>query len=394
MEWFMNTNMRRFISFLIFFGALTAVGVWWWSTQSTTAVADTTLTTYLIDDGQQGFAQATEPGNVRFPEDLGPHNDFQTEWWYYTGNLKAEDGRDFGYQFTIFRRALTPELAESTSDWRSNQVYFAHFAISDIANDDFYYFEKFSRGSLGLAGAQAVPYQVWIEDWSVEEQVDGTVQMRAAQDGIALDLNLTQTKAPVLQGDRGLSAKGSTPGNASYYYSLVNQRSEGTITIGEEIIAVTGHSWKDHEYSTSALEIGATGWDWFSLQFDNADENALMLFQIRRDDGTLQAESGGSWILPDSSVEKITLEDMQIEVLDTWTSPHNGAEYPSSWRIQIPKIGLDITGEALMADQELNLSTTYWEGAVRFSGTLDGEPISATGYVEMTGYSGSMAGRI
>ena len=391
----MGIKMRRFVVVLIVVGLLTAVVLWWGQTEENTAVADTS-TTYLVPDQTDttGFAQATTPNAVTFPEAFGPHNDYQTEWWYYTGNLTTAEGRDFGYQFTIFRRALTPEQTQTSSDWRSNQFYFAHFAVSDIANDDFYYFEKFSRGAAGLAGAQATPYEVWIEDWSVAEQADGTIFMQANQDNIRLELTLTQTRPPILHGAGGLSIKGSTPGNASYYYSQIGQQTAGTITIGDEVIPVTGQSWKDHEYSTTALDNGAIGWDWFSLQFDNADQNALMLFQIRREDGSFQPESGGSWILPDGSVEKIALEDMQIEVLDTWTSPHTGADYPSEWRIQIPKIGLDITGRALMADQELNLSTTYWEGAVAFEGTLNGEPVSATGYVEMTGYAGSMAGRI
>ena len=390
--------MRRLLSVLLVGGLLTAVGLslWWLNEGANTAVADTSLTTYLSEETETSFARADTPGTVTFPEAFGSHDNFQTEWWYYTGNLQDEAGRDFGYQFTIFRRALTPEAAESnanSSDWRSNQIYFAHFAVSDIANDDFYYFEKFSRGAAGLAGAQAEPYHVWIEDWFVEEQADGTIRMFATQDGITLDLMLTQTRPPILHGDRGLSAKGSNPGNASYYYSQINQQTAGTLTINGQAIGVTGHSWKDHEYSSSALEEGSTGWDWFSLQFDNEAEHALMLFQIRREDGSLQAQSGGSWVLPDGSVEKIRLEDMEIEVLDSWTSPHTGGTYPSAWRIQIPKIGLDITGQALMGDQELLLSTIYWEGAVEFSGTLNGEAITAVGYVEMTGYIGSMDGR-
>lgn len=387
--------MRRLLSGLLVLG-LVGVGLFWlWQGGGDTAVADTTLTTYLVEENQAGFAQADTPGAVTFPEAFGPHNDFQTEWWYYTGNLQDEAGQQYGYQFTIFRRALTPELApvtDSSSDWRSNQVYFAHFAISDIPADNFHYFERFSRGAAGLAGAQAEPYHVWLENWFVEEQEDGRVHMFATQEGITLDLFLTPT-TPILHGDQGLSAKGSEPGNASYYYSQINQPTVGTLTFNGREVAVTGHSWKDHEYSTSALEAGAIGWDWFSLQFDNEGENALMLFQIRREDGSLQAESGGSWILADGSVEKIRVEDMQIEVLETWRSPHTGGVYPSAWRIQIPKIGLDITGEALMGDQELLVSTIYWEGVVEFSGTLQGEPITAVGYVEMTGYVGSMDGR-
>lgn len=368
-----------------------AAGYWGWR-QVTAVPADNrgAVAQYLTNETAEGFAKATEPGAIEFPRDFGPHEEYQTEWWYYTGNLATADGREFGYQFTIFRYGLTPaDINEETpSDWRSNQVYFAHFTVSDIEDGGFYDFEKFSRGAADLAGAQSDPYHVWIENWFVQEQEDGTTKLFGQQDGVQLALNLTQTKPPVLHGDEGLSVKGSSDGNASYYYSLVQQISVGTVTIGDEVYEVTGKSWKDHEYSTSALEEGSVGWDWFSLQFDNADENALMLFQIRREDGSLQAESGGSWILADGSVIDIDLEDIEIEVLDTWTSPQSDGEYPVEWRISVPKIDLELTGRALMPNQELDVSTVYWEGAVRFTGTLAGEPVTATGYIEMTGYTG------
>jgi predicted secreted hydrolase len=196
----------------------------------------------------EGFARATEPGAVEFPRDLGPHDDYQTEWWYYTGNLDAADGRRFGFQFTIFRRALTPEgettdYADSTdcdpgnlcesvesvvsSDWRSNQVYLAHFAISDIDADAFYPAERFSRGAAGLAGATAEPYRVWLEDWSVEAIAPGQVRLRAQTADASLDLVLTETLPPVLHGDDGLSQKGPEPGNASYYYSIIRPAGGG-----------------------------------------------------------------------------------------------------------------------------------------------------------------------
>jgi predicted secreted hydrolase len=354
-----------------------------------------------------GFARATEPGAVEFPRDLGPHDDYQTEWWYYTGNLATADGRLFGFQFTIFRRALAPSGAletefgggdsaltnsASSSDWRSNQVYLAHFTISDIAADEFHAAERFSRGAVGLAGAQATPYRVWLEDWTVEEIAPGQVRLRAQTDEVALDLALTETLPPILQGDAGLSVKGPEPGNASYYYSIVQQRASGAVSVGEETFDVSGLAWKDHEWSTSALSEGAVGWDWFSLQLDNG--GALMLFEIRRADGTREPASAGSYVAPDGVVTPLALGDWTLEVTETWSSPTSGGEYPAGWRISVPSIGLELTGRPLMANQELNVSTVYWEGAVEFSGAMNGAPIGAQGYIELTGYAGSMAGRL
>jgi predicted secreted hydrolase len=348
----------------------------------------------LVLPPAEGFSLATEPNSIVFPDDLGPHDDYQTEWWYYTGNLDGPDGRPFGFQFTIFRRALLPPAAtaDGSSDWRSDQVYLAHFTISDMANDAFYPAERFSRGAAGLAGAQASPYRVWLEDWSVEEIAPGQVRLRAQTGEVALDLTLTETLPPVLHGDGGLSAKGPEPGNASYYYSLVQQRAKGTVTVPGETVPVTGLAWKDHEWSTRALSEGAIGWDWVSLQLDNG--GALMLFEIRREDGTLEPASAGSYITPDGQVQHLDLGDWTLEVTDEWTSPTSGATYPAGWRISVPSAGLELEGRPQMAAQELNVSSVYWEGAVSFEGTLAGEPVAAEGYIEMTGYAGSMEGRL
>ncbi|MCB8927401.1 MAG: hypothetical protein H6652_17455 [Ardenticatenaceae bacterium] len=385
--------MKRLSLFVLILTLLVAGGLVWWNfgAGSETAVAEATF--LQASEDTTGFARATEPNNIQFPGDLGPHDDYQTEWWYYTGNLDDGNGRQFGYQFTIFRRALTSdEVADAASDWRSNQVYLAHFTVSDVANEAFYPHERFSRGAAGLAGAQAAPYRVWLEDWSVEEMPSGEVRLLADGGNVALDLLLTQTLPPILHGDGGLSAKGPEPGNASYYYSQVRQETRGTVRIGEEVIAITGLSWKDHEYSTSALSEGAIGWDWFSMQFDNG--SSLMFFQIRREDGTLEPFSSGSFIAADGTVTHLTREDWSLGVLDEWTSPTSEATYPAGWRIEIASLDLVLEGRPLMPNQELNVSTVYWEGASQFSGNLAGQPVSALGYVEMTGYFATMNGRI
>lgn len=359
---------------------------------SQTAVStNASLESLLVDDGQpaSSFARAMIPNAVQFPRDLGPHEEYQTEWWYYTGNLETDNGRQLGYQFTIFRRSLVPlqdmKLPDNPSEWRSNQVYLAHFTISDIVNERFYAAERFSRDAGGLAGARAVPYQVWLENWSVEEAAPGEIQLWAQTDDVSLDLRLHETLPPVLHGEGGLSQKGAEAGNASYYYSIVQQQTAGELTIEGESLDVTGLSWKDHEYSTSALSPGSEGWDWFSLQLD--DGSALMIFQIRRDDGSIETASSGSFIHPDGLVEHLEWGDWQLEVVDSWTSPTSGAEYPAAWHLALRDQDIALQGRALMPNQELNLSTVYWEGAVAFQGTRAGKPVDATGYIEMTGYA-------
>ena len=388
--------MRKYVGYGVVL--ILVVGGFFWYRTTSMAAADAGAAALLTPAGEtdlDGFATATLPNNVEFPRDLGPHNEYQTEWWYYTGNLETDNGRQFGYQFTIFRRAFSPEGGEAsleTSEWRSNQLYFAHFTITDVEGEGFYPAEKFSRGAVGLAGAQASPYRVWIENWQAVENENGLVEIIAETDEVALNLTLTQTLPPILHGDGGLSIKGPGEGNASYYYSLIQQRSEGTVRVGSETFAVTGLSWKDHEYSTSALEEGATGWDWFSMQFE--DGSALMFFEIRKNDGSLSDFSHGSFIAADGTITPLEKGSWELEILAEWTSPTSGATYPSGWQITIPSLDLVLEGTPLLKNQELNVSTIYWEGATEFSGTRGGVPVNGRGYVELTGYAQSMEGRL
>ncbi|HRQ38426.1 MAG TPA: lipocalin-like domain-containing protein [Chloroflexota bacterium] len=396
--------MKRWFVFLVMILAVIA-GLWWRQQRevgAATAVS-ASVTSYLSGEADAAFARATEPGAIRFPRDLAAHDEYQTEWWYYTGNLQTADGREFGYQFTIFRRALIPEIGDwrleieaseqsptsnpqsPSSNWRTNQVYFAHFTVSDIANRQFYQHEKLSRGSTGLAGAQAEPYRVWIEVWSAMETAPGVVRLRAQSEDVTIDLQLRQTLPPILHGDAGLSQKGPEAGNASYYYSFVQQPTEGTVQIGNQTFTVSGVSWKDHEYGTSALTRAAVGWDWFSAQLDNGA--ALMVGQIREADGRASPYSIGTWIAADGETTVLSAADMNLTVSDTWRSPTTGITYPAGWRLEIPKVGLVLTAVPLMPNQELTLNTTYWEGAIAYSGIVNGEPISGRGYVELTGYN-------
>lgn len=389
---------RRSIVSLLLLATVVGAGYAWWRLAGAAGgQPQASLIPLLVYEDTAGFARATEPNAISFPRDLGPHDNFQTEWWYYTGNLGTDEGRQFGFELTFFRRALTPPdqapaAGASSSEWRTNQVYLAHFTISDIAGQAFYQEERFSRGAAGLAGAQAQPYRVWLEDWAAEEQADGRVRLVARTDHVSLDLLLTETLEPILHGDGGLSPKGPEAGNASYYYSIIQQRAEGTVGVQGVDYAVAGRAWKDHEYSTSALSPGAIGWDWFSIQLD--DGGGLMFFQIRHDDGQIDPASSGTVIFPDGSTRELAAGDWQLEVLDHWTSPRSGAEYPAGWRITIPALDLELTGRPLLADQELNVSTTYWEGATAFEGQRGGAPISGQGYVELTGYAEDLSGRL
>lgn len=342
------------------------------------------------------YAQATDPNyNWQFPQDHGAHEDFLTEWWYYTGNVAAEDGRRFGFQYTVFRRAVLPENQTQDSEWRTRQVYLVHFTVSDIETGTFYHDERFSRGAAGLAGATTDPrYRVWVEDWQVEAQNDDATElhMTAAMDGAAIDLSIVREMDIVFQGENGLSQKSGVEGNASYYYSIPRMETEGTITIQGEMFEVTGVTWMDHEFSTSALGDDALGWDWFGLIFDDGRE--LMIGQIRLTDGGKEPAFGGLLVDEDGTTTYLPADSFEMQPLDFWTSEQTGVTYPSGWDIQIraDAIGaeepLEFQAIPLMKNQELPTDPTYWEGAVRVEGDVTGY-----GYNEMTGYADEMTGR-
>ncbi|RIK39870.1 MAG: carotenoid 1,2-hydratase, partial [Chloroflexi bacterium] len=225
-------------------------------------------------------------------------------------------------------------------------------------------------------------------------------QLRAVathEDGSAarLELTLVEARPPVLHGDAGLSRKGPEPGNASYYYSLIGLASRGTFTLGDHSVQVTGRSWMDHEFGTSALSANALGWDWFSVQLDgvqSADGLALMFARIRTADGGALDEFEGTLVQPDGTQQPIGTGDFTLEVLDRWTSPRTGIPYPSGWRVYLPAYDLELTLLPVVRDQEMDVSFVYWEGAVTVTGTQAGAPVQGHGYVELTGYGSRAAG--
>ncbi|MCI0401077.1 MAG: carotenoid 1,2-hydratase [Gammaproteobacteria bacterium] len=340
----------------------------------------------LVGENTSGFAQATRTRPFSFPTDYGPHNAYQAEWWYFTGNVVTSLGRPFGFELTFFRVALAPGEPVDKSPWRTNQLYLAHFALTDVDGEKFYAYERVSRGALGLAGARSDSLTIWLEDWSVRssETRHFPVILSAAEGNIAIELSLEQGKPVVLNGYRGLSQKSSGPGNASYYYSLTRMPTRGTVRIDGETFAVVGTSWMDREWSTSALGPDQIGWDWFALQMSDGQE--IMFYRLRRQDGSTDPYSAGTLVTPSGAALQLTHDAVQIEVLDYWKSPRDSTRYPARWRIKVPIERLELEVRPILAQQELNLSVRYWEGAVEFAGTHADEPIHGRGYVELTGY--------
>jgi predicted secreted hydrolase len=389
----MRSSRLVLLASLLFVAALGA-GTYWLTVGSEESTLQTSVSVAdAMSSDTTGYRRATTVRDFSFPEDHGPHPGFKNEWWYVTGNIDGPSGEPFGYELTIFRFALTPPEQSTTvvanvgSDWRTNQFYMAHFAVSNGEDETFHAYERFGRGGAGIAGAQTNPFRVWLEDWSMQSVQDGStfpIRLQTRTPEVGINLTLRPEKPMVLQGDRGLSQKGPGQGNASYYYSYTRLATEGTLITSGDTLAVTGESWMDREWSTSALGPNQVGWDWFSLQL--ADGRELMYYQLRNEDGTASRFSDGTLVGPDGSTETLRPEDVTVEVHDTWTSPDGTHTYPVEWTLQIPSENIDLRITPYFPEQELEVSVRYWEGAVRVNGSHSGR-----GYVELTGYGDSPA---
>lgn len=340
-----------------------------------------------------GYRRVTGPCGFEFPRDHGAHPGYRTEWWYYTGNLVAENGARFGFQLTFFRRQLRPSVErdrwpQPPSAWRTDQVFLAHAALTDIDGDKHYHAEDMSRGALGLAGVEKLEnkVRVFLGDW--ETVIGPRVHTLAmADDEFGFDLRLTPVKALVAHGDGGYSRKGTDPARASCYYSFTRMATTGTLRLQDRRFKVEGLSWMDHEYSTAPLEPGIRGWSWFSLQLDNGVE--LMLFLLNLEAGGHHPASSGTLVAVDGTVTAVPSASIQAEVLRRWTSPETGAEYPLAWRLRLAEPALDMRIETPVDDQEMQTGqttgVTYWEGSVTAAGRLGEQEVKGRGYMELTG---------
>jgi predicted secreted hydrolase len=350
-----------------------------------------------VNDGLTNIAgwHEAEPGyQYSFPRDHASHEPYAIEWWYYTGNVATSEGRRFGYQLTFFRVGVSREPV-NPSRWALRNLYMAHFAISDIEQKSFHSSERLNRAGVGWAGAEELNYRVWNEDW--EARLDGREHILAARDGdYQLALKLSPLKPEVIHGQNGISQKGPSEGNASHYYSLTRLQTTGRLIVGGQEFEVEGLSWMDHEFGTSFLEEEQVGWDWFSIQLD--DGRDLMLFEIRRRDGTIDPRSSATMIEADGSASHIPFGELSLTSSETWRSSESSATYPLAWMIDLPGYGMRLNVKAAFDAQELRTTdstgVTYWEGSVTVDGVAGDKRVQGRGYLEMTGYTGQSMGAI
>jgi predicted secreted hydrolase len=335
------------------------------------------------------FLPALPGYQYSFPRDHGSHDEYATEWWYYTGHLRTDSGRRYGFEVTFFRVGVRPSGEPAQTNWDLQNLALAHFAITDVNGRAFRYYEKLNRASPFTAQAAVDRLHVFNEGWRAITLPDGSWRLIASEGGDAIDLTLRSHKPPAIHGENGISIKAQGLGYASHYYSMTRLDVSGTITAkGRKAERCTGTAWMDHEFGSSALRENQQGWDWFSVQLDNEAE--LMLYQIRRRDGTPDITSSGSLITDTGEVIHIRHDQMRIRAQGRWTSLRSQATYPMGWLVEVPALEISLKLTPVLREQELitrrSTQVTYWEGAVDVTGSFGDVGVSGQGYVEMTGY--------
>jgi predicted secreted hydrolase len=351
-------------------------------------ISVTLLLPFLLTAQQDVRYRQALPGyTYAFPHDHGAHRDFKLEWWYYTGNLRAEDGHQFGYELTFFRTGMD-RIYDNPSTWRVGELYMAHFAVTDVTAKKFHYFEKLNRAGPGIAGASEGALNVWNENWS--GRLEGVAITLVASAGeAAIELSLEPKKRPAIHGIGGVSQKAEGPGRASHYYSLSRLATRGVLRLGGTTFEVSGESWMDHEFGTNQLTEDQAGWDWFSIQLDNGAE--LMLYRMRNRDGSIDPHSSGTIVERDAGTRHLRISEFTAAPGRRWTSPKTGTSYPVEWTIVLPGRSTELRVTPLLDEQELvttrSTGIAYWEGAIEIRGTWEGQPVTGHGYLELTGYA-------
>ncbi len=341
------------------------------------------------------FSQYQEamPGyHFQFPRDHFDHPNFQTEWWYYTGNLRSSDGHRFGFELTFFREGVNRNSKTNESAWGIRDLYIAHFALSDITGKQFLEQERINRAGPGLAGISERDNRIWNGNWQVAWNADRQ-QLSAVGDAFRISLSTRTAKQPIIHGLDGISQKAAGPGHASHYISFTRLLTAGTLSLNGTQFNVDGSSWMDHEFFTNQLSPDEAGWDWLSLQL--SDNTELMLYRLRHKDGSIDPFSSGTYVDAQGRAVHLTESDFSMKPgTELWASPETKANYPISWRVSVPKLQIDLNITTPLHSQEIvsrrKRTPSYWEGAIDLAGRRGVQPLSGVGYLEMTGYAGSV----
>jgi predicted secreted hydrolase len=322
-------------------------------------------------------AQTSSPGSaplVHLPADGAAHPKTHNEWWYVVGHMRS-GSHTFGYEVTIFKflDVRPPGFSSAVS------VYRTDIAISDETGKKFhqkvtYYFPQSASLSTSSLNAR-------VGSASLVASGPKDLTLHAAFAKFSIALHLHSARPPMYVGGRGYINFGT---QFTYYYSLTDLASSGTITVNGRTFTVTGISWLDHQWGDWSWA-GAKGWTWMALQLSNGIQ--LSLFDVRAFGTPIQFAS-----VLNKSGKTLSVPGVTITSSGSWHSPHTGATYPSGWTVHIPALKATFHISPTLKDQELIAQNqpqgSYWEGSGRVTGRYGGKAVTGYSYTELTGYAG------
>lgn len=337
----------------------------------------------------EGYATADAPWRFRFPSDHGAHPDYRTEVWHFSGSLASPQGRSYGFQLTFFRIGVTPPgVRTGPSAWAARNLYWAQFALTDAAGNRFHAFERFDRAAMGLSGSASSPVRVWVGNWVMEahgaEGDDATIHLRAAHEELRIALSLRSAKPPVNPAATARARNGSGAPSTFHTYLMTRLIAKGTVQVGKQEHEVEGHAWLDRAWGLVPVPLGPVVWDRFLLQLGDGRELAAV--RLRRRDGSGEPVVTAMLVERDGTARALAQHALTIEVVDHWSSPHDGMRFPTRWRLRIPDEAIELELTPYVAGQERRMALRSWGGTVRLAGKADGRAIEGNGHVESVGY--------
>jgi predicted secreted hydrolase len=328
--------------------------------------------------------------------------DKQTEWWYFSGNLYAEDGRHFGYELVFFKRNTHFDyLGFFPGRWLKKNLSVAHFALTNPAaaekQNRFRYWHRGGFFSRVQSFFSSDFFHVEVSGWSAFEDADGNIHLNAQFTWDSISLRLEPIKELIYNGNQGYSPRCDEEGIASYHCAYTRMKTSGNVMANGEVLRVKGLSWLDHEKMQAGQDRLTNGWDWYSMQLDNHEE--LMLYLFRNQDGSIdQKYSYGTHVGPLGEVTSLSHNEIIVKTLQKWKSPESRGEYPVKSEVKIPSLDLQLEVSAIVENSELNCISTsfvsYWEGPVRIHGISRDKPVIGSGYLELCGYDRRLSSKL
>lgn len=321
------------------------------------------------------FVTNAAPRELSFPLAHGQHSDAELEWWSFFGHLIDSNNRLFGFTLNFIRVSAPPQHPPSL--WTTSDIYTSYFTITDGDDEHFYIQEKENRTSFNFAGASNEQLWIWNRNWGALLK-DSILYLQAATTAASLKLQLTSTKPPLLFGENGFYESLNF-----YHYALSHLQGEGELRLGAHnyhIVSIKGGM--DHAFQLKKNRDML--WDKFVIHLTNGDDIYIYIFSSQTSI-FVSPESFGVISYADGHTVFLKMADFQFTRLNSWYSDGSKLNYPSGWRLIIPRAHYRLEIEPVLKNQEvITMDNTYWQGQCLVSGDIDNSDVKGYAYVELS----------